>query len=57
VQRNRLRRQLRAAVAERLPTMTGFDVVLMPQPAAVCAGGRALGASLDRCLAQAGVTR
>jgi ribonuclease P protein component len=55
VQRNRLRRQLRAAAAERLPTIGPFDVVLLPQPAAVRAGVRELSVSLGRCLAQAGV--
>jgi ribonuclease P protein component len=55
VQRNRLRRQLRAAAAERLPTIGPFDVVLLPQPAAVRAGVRELSVYLGRCLAQAGV--
>lgn len=55
VERNRLRRRLRAAAAEQLPWLGLFDVVLLPQPMAAKQDWTALRASLARCLARAGV--
>lgn len=57
VERNRLRRRLRAAAAEQLPRLGLFDVVLLPQPMAAKQDWTALQASLARCLARAGVIR
>lgn len=57
VARNRLRRRLRAAAAQELLMLGGYDVVLLPRPAAVAAGSTALGESLARAFSQAGADR
>lgn len=54
VQRNLVRRRLRAAVAARLGRLSPVDLVIIPSPAAARAPYRELAAALDRTLARAG---
>ncbi|MBZ5735555.1 ribonuclease P protein component [Nocardioides sp. TRM66260-LWL] len=50
VVRNRVKRRLRALVAERLAHLDGSIVVVRAQPAAATSSSAQLGADLDRCL-------
>lgn len=50
VVRNRVKRRLRALVAERLSDLDGSVVVVRAQPAAAMCSSAQLGADLDRCL-------
>lgn len=52
VVRNRLRRRLRAAVAAQLPSLGAYDLVLLPQSAALAADPGALSLSLVRALSR-----
>jgi ribonuclease P protein component len=54
VERNRLRRRLQAAMAGRIPSLGGFDLVLLPRAAASTTGAMALGESLSQTLGQTG---
>ncbi|HVB14336.1 MAG TPA: ribonuclease P protein component [Candidatus Dormibacteraeota bacterium] len=57
VARNRLRRRLQAVMAGRLGSLGAFDMVLLPQAAAVAAGSGVLRASVERALLHAGADR
>ena len=57
VVRNRLRRRLQAAAAAKLCSLGAYDLVLLPQPAAVAAGAGVLSGSLGRALVQVGADR
>ena len=50
VQRNRLRRRLRAIAAERLDRLASWDLVVIATPAAAAAGPDRLGRALDEVL-------
>lgn len=55
VERNLLRRRLRAASAAEAPSLGGFDLVVVPKPAAGNASYQELTAALRRALSRAGV--
>jgi ribonuclease P protein component len=49
VQRNAVRRRLREAVRDQLPTLSGHDVVVRARPEAATADYSRLKADIDRC--------
>ncbi len=53
VVRNRVKRRLRALIADALPLPEGVDLVVRANPAAATATFDDLRAALDRCVSQA----
>ncbi len=54
VERNRLRRRIRAAAAVAMPHLGSWDIVIVPSRVARSASWPSLAASVDGCLKRAG---